>query len=75
MIIPGEITDAVGIGMIIAAFFWQKTNKVKGAIKQISVVKIAINIKSIKLKTFLKQVIVLNKRCILKKLVLTYMTL
>lgn len=34
MIIPGEITDAVGIGMIIAAFFWQKTNKVKGAIKQ-----------------------------------------
>lgn len=34
MIIPGEITDAIGIGMIIAAFFWQKTNKVKGAIKQ-----------------------------------------
>ena len=34
MIIPGEITDAVGIGMIIAAYFWQKTNKVKGAIKQ-----------------------------------------
>ena len=34
MIIPGEITDAVGIGMIIAAFFWQKTNKIKGAIKQ-----------------------------------------
>ena len=34
MIIPGEVTDAVGIGMIIAAYFWQKTNKVKGAIKQ-----------------------------------------
>ena len=34
MIIPGEITDAIGIGMIIAAFFWQKTNKVKGDIKQ-----------------------------------------
>lgn len=34
MIIPGEITDAIGIGMIVAAFFWQKTNKVKGAIKQ-----------------------------------------
>ena len=34
MIIPGEITDAIGIGMIIAAFFWQQTNKVKGAIKQ-----------------------------------------
>ena len=34
MIVPGEITDAVGIGLIIAAYFWQKTNKVKGAIKQ-----------------------------------------
>ncbi|MBR4847614.1 MAG: TRAP transporter large permease subunit, partial [Phascolarctobacterium sp.] len=34
MIIPGEITDAIGIGMIAAAYFWQKTNKVKGAIKQ-----------------------------------------
>lgn len=34
MIIPGTITDAVGIGLIIATFFWQKTNKVKGAIQQ-----------------------------------------
>ncbi len=34
MIIPGEITDAIGIGMIIAAYFWQKTNKNKGPISQ-----------------------------------------
>lgn len=34
MIIPGEITDAIGIGMIIAAYFWQKTNKNKGPITQ-----------------------------------------
>ena len=34
MIIPGTITDGVGIALIVAAFFWQKTNKVKGAIKQ-----------------------------------------
>lgn len=34
MIIPGEITDIVGIGMIVAAFFWQKTNKNKGPITQ-----------------------------------------
>ena len=34
MIIPGTITDGVGIALIIATFFWQKTNKVKGAIEQ-----------------------------------------
>ena len=34
MIIPGTITDGVGIALIIATFFWQKTNKVKGAIQQ-----------------------------------------
>lgn len=34
MIIPGEITDAIGIGLMIVAYFWQKTNKVKGPIQQ-----------------------------------------
>lgn len=34
MIIPGEITDAIGVGLILAAYFWQKTNKNKGPIKQ-----------------------------------------
>lgn len=34
MIIPGEITDAIGVGLIVAAYFWQKTNKNKGPIRQ-----------------------------------------
>ncbi|MGM9528442.1 MAG: TRAP transporter permease [Phascolarctobacterium sp.] len=34
MIIPGTITDGVGIALIVATFFWQKTNKLKGAIEQ-----------------------------------------
>lgn len=34
MIIPGHITDVVGIVCLIAAFMWQRTNKIKGAIKQ-----------------------------------------
>ncbi|MBQ8417401.1 MAG: TRAP transporter permease [Phascolarctobacterium sp.] len=34
MIIPGEITDAIGVGLIVAAYFWQKTNKNKGPIHQ-----------------------------------------
>lgn len=34
MIIPGVYTDAIGVVLVIAAYFWQRTNKVKGAIKQ-----------------------------------------
>ena len=34
MIIPGHITDLVGVVCLIAAFMWQRTNKIKGAIKQ-----------------------------------------
>lgn len=34
MIIPGHITDLVGVVCLIAAFIWQRTNKIKGAIKQ-----------------------------------------
>lgn len=34
MIIPGTITDGVGVALIAGAYLWQKTNKVKGAIKQ-----------------------------------------
>ena len=34
MIIPGTLTDGIGIALIIATFFWQKTNKIKGAIAQ-----------------------------------------
>lgn len=34
MIIPGTITDGVGVALIVGAYLWQKTNKVKGAIKQ-----------------------------------------
>lgn len=34
MIIPGTLTDGIGIALIIATFFWQKTNKIKGAIEQ-----------------------------------------
>lgn len=35
MIIPGHITDVVGVICLIAAFMWQRTNKIKGAIKQV----------------------------------------
>ena len=35
MIIPGHITDVVGVVCLIAAFMWQRTNKIKGAIKQV----------------------------------------
>ena len=34
MIIPGTLTDGIGIALIVATFFWQKTNKIKGAIEQ-----------------------------------------
>lgn len=34
MIIPGAMTDGIGIVLIIAAFMWQKANKIKGAVKQ-----------------------------------------
>ncbi|MCD8198861.1 MAG: TRAP transporter permease, partial [Phascolarctobacterium sp.] len=34
MIIPEIMTDAVGIALLVAAFLWQRTNKVKGAITQ-----------------------------------------
>ena len=34
MIIPGTLTDAIGIGLIAVAYLWQRTNKVKGAVKQ-----------------------------------------
>ncbi len=34
MIVPGTITDAVGIALMISAYLWQKTNKIKGAIEQ-----------------------------------------
>lgn len=34
MIIPGHITDLVGVVCLITAFMWQRTNKIKGAIKQ-----------------------------------------
>ena len=34
MIIPGTLTDGIGIALIVATFFWQKTNKRKGAIEQ-----------------------------------------
>ena len=34
MIIPGTLTDGIGIALIIATFFWQKTNKIKGSIQQ-----------------------------------------
>ena len=32
--IASRVADIVGIGMIVAAFFWQKTNKNKGPITQ-----------------------------------------
>ncbi len=34
MIIPGAMTDGIGIALIAAAYFWQRANKIKGAIKQ-----------------------------------------
>ena len=34
MIIPGTLTDGIGIALIIVTFFWQKTNKIKGSIQQ-----------------------------------------
>ena len=34
MIIPGTLTDAIGIALIAVAYLWQRTNKVKGAVKQ-----------------------------------------
>ncbi len=34
MIIPGTITDAAGVAILVAAFMWQKTNKIKGAVQQ-----------------------------------------
>lgn len=36
MIIPGTLTDAIGIALIALSFIWQKRNKIKGAIKQTS---------------------------------------
>lgn len=34
MIIPGSITDVIGLALLAAAFMWQRTNKRKGAITQ-----------------------------------------
>lgn len=34
MIIPGSITDVIGLAVLAAAFMWQRTNKRKGAITQ-----------------------------------------
>ncbi len=34
MIIPGAVTDLVGIVLLVLGFLWQRTNKIKGAIKQ-----------------------------------------
>ena len=34
MIIPGTITDGSGVALVVLAYLWQRTNKVKGAIKQ-----------------------------------------
>ncbi|WP_293736432.1 TRAP transporter permease [uncultured Phascolarctobacterium sp.] len=34
MIIPGTLTDAIGIGLIAVAYLWQRTNKIKGTVKQ-----------------------------------------
>ncbi len=36
MINPGAMTDVIGIVIIALAYFWQRSNKVKGAIKQSS---------------------------------------
>lgn len=32
MIIPGVVTDSVGITFLALAFFWQRTNKDKGPV-------------------------------------------
>lgn len=34
MIIPGVFTDFAGLVLLVLAFLWQRTNKIKGAIKQ-----------------------------------------
>lgn len=34
MIIPGVFTDIAGLVLLVLAFLWQRTNKIKGAIKQ-----------------------------------------
>ena len=34
MIIPGSVTDIIGLAVLAAAFMWQRTNKRKGAITQ-----------------------------------------
>lgn len=34
MIIPGTVTDILGICLIVVGYFWQKHNKIKGAVKQ-----------------------------------------
>lgn len=34
MIIPGAMTDAAGLALLVAGFMWQRMNKIKGAIKQ-----------------------------------------
>lgn len=33
MIIPGTMTDMVGVALLVAAFMWQRMNKIKGAIQ------------------------------------------
>ncbi len=33
MVIPGAVTDVVGIVLLVLAFLWQRTNKIKGAVK------------------------------------------
>lgn len=33
MIIPGTMTDMVGVAFLVAAFMWQRMNKIKGAIQ------------------------------------------
>lgn len=34
MIIPGTVTDIIGVALIAVAYFWQSKNKIKGAIQQ-----------------------------------------
>ena len=29
MIIPGAVTDAIGVAILAVAFFWQRMNKIK----------------------------------------------
>jgi UPF0716 family protein affecting phage T7 exclusion len=33
MIIPGAVTDAIGVAILAVAFFWQRMNKNKGPIE------------------------------------------